>query len=759
MKRILLFILPVLLIVSIAFTVYGVFQVRFEEEKQLDELQRKAKAVNESMALSVRHILANNDIKSANCLVESFQRRERLQGCVIYGKTGQVLAVTERIADWGNAKKPYINDMLLTRMPRGALEKFDNYSAYSYVLPILDDDTNFLGMAEVVYDTSYVLTTLTAIWKRLSITLISLLIVIVMIMLLIQRQIFTLPVIRLTEWFWHFQRGETDASHSIRAEDELGKLASEVEQVALSLRIARKAVSEKASERLEKEELWTQTKLRDVIQARLGDNSLYMVSNREPYMHVINEITGKPECIQPAGGVVTAIDPIMRACGGMWVAHGAGSADRQFVNSKDKLGVPPEDDRYILKRIWLSKEEEEGYYYGFSNEGLWPLCHITHTRPIFRESDWLMYKKVNQKFADSILEELPAKNPFVFIQDYHFTLLAGLIKKQRPDATIALFWHIPWPNPEIFATCPYQEQILEGMLACDLIGFHVQMHCNNFLDTANRLLESRVDTETSKVIRFGKETYIRSFPISVDAANGHEQSSEETKQINDIRKEFDLENTIVAVGVDRLDYTKGITERILAVDRFLEKCPQYKKKFVFVQLAAPSRTHIKRYHDFAGEVDELVEKTNWKHSEGSWKPIIYLKRHFSQEEIRPYYLIADICIVSSLHDGMNLVAKEYVAAKNDSNGILILSRFTGAAKELTQAIQINPYAIEEFADSIKLAVEMPEEERKSRMSHMRNTVKANNVFKWAGSIITEMAALKKKFDNSPYPGLSKKSST
>lgn len=743
MKRMLLFILPVLVIVSIAFTVYGVFQVRYEEEKQLDELQRKAKAVNESMTFSVRNILSNNDIKRAKLLVESFQKRERLQGCVIYDKTGQVVAVTERIADWGNTRKSYINDMLVKKIPRGALERFGNYSAYSYVLPILDDEENFLGISEVVYDTSYVLTTLTGIWKRLSITLISLLIVIVMIMLLIQRQIFTLPVIRLTEWFWHFQRGETNSSHSIKAEDELGKLASEVEQVALSLRIARKVVSEKASERLNKEDLWNQSKLKDIIQARLGDNLLYMVSNREPYMHVINEETGKPECIQPAGGVVTAIDPIMRACGGIWIAHGSGTADRQFVNSKDKLGVPPEDDKYILKRIWLSKEEEEGYYYGFSNEGLWPLCHITHTRPIFREFDWQMYKKVNQRFADSILEELPSSNPFVFIQDYHFTLLAGMIKKKRPDVTIALFWHIPWPNPEVFATCPYQEQILEGMLACDLIGFHVQMHCNNFLDTANRLLESRVDTETSKVIRFGKETYIRPFPISVDDGGEHELSPVEIKQINDIRKEFALENKIVAMGVDRIDYTKGLTERILAVDRFLEKCPQYKKRFVFVQLAAPSRTHIKRYHDFAGEVDELVEKTNWKHSEDNWKPIIYLKRHFSQEEIRPFYLIADICIVSSLHDGMNLVAKEYVAAKSDASGVLILSRFTGAAKELTQAVQVNPYAIEEFADSIKLAIEMPEEERKSRMTQMRNIVKTNNVYRWAGNIITELTALKK----------------
>ncbi|MBM3253579.1 MAG: trehalose-6-phosphate synthase, partial [Candidatus Omnitrophica bacterium] len=524
---------------------------------------------------------------------------------------------------------------------------------------------------------------------------------------------------------------------------ELGKLASEVEQLALGIRVARKTMQEEAQVRIKKEELWTESKLRDLVRARLGENALFVVSNREPYIHMIDEASARPVCTRPASGVVTAIDPILRACGGTWIAHGSGNADRKFVNSKNKLGVPPEDNRYILKRVWLSKEEEDGYYYGFSNEGLWPLCHITHTRPIFREFDWQIYKEVNQKFADSVLEELPAKNPFIFIQDYHFTLLGRMIKQKRPDATIALFWHIPWPNPEVFSICPYQEEILDGMLSCDLIGFHVQYHCNNFLDTANRLLESRVDTEKFSIVRFGKETFIRAFPISVD---GHIDTVIETGQeeINNIKKEFDLENKIVALGVDRIDYTKGIIERILAIDRFLEKYPQYKNRFIFIQLAAPSRTHIKRYHDLMAEIDELIEKKNWKYSDWAWKPIIYLKRHFSPEEIMPYYTLADVCIVSSLHDGMNLVAKEYVASKRDSKGVLILSKFTGAARELTEAVLINPYSIEEFADSIKFAIEMPLEEKRKRMENMRSVITNNNVYRWAGNIITELVSLKKE---------------
>ncbi len=745
MRRILLFILPILIIVAVALTVFGIFQVRFEEEKLFDDLKRKAVSIAESMELSVKQVLLTADTKNANYLVEKFETRERLQGCAIYDKEGKIFTITKRFEDWKNREKPYLRDILENKVPRGEVEKFKEYSIYSYIMPVLDDEGNILGLIEIIYDTSYVFARLAELWRRISITLIALVLLIAIIASLIQRQIFILPVKRLTDWFRHFQKGETDENFPIKEKGELGKLANEVEQVALSLRVARKVVTEKATERIRKEELWTQEKLKDLIHARLGENALFVVSNREPYMHLIDENTGVNSCIRPASGVVTAIDPIMRACGGTWIAHGAGNADKNFVNSKDKLGVPPNDIHYILKRVWLSKEEEEGYYYGFSNEGLWPLCHLTHTRPVFRDADWKMYKAVNQKFVDSVLEELPAKNPFVFIQDYHFTLLPKMIKEKRPDATVALFWHIPWPTPELFSTCPYQEQILEGMLGSDLIGFHVQSHCNNFLDTANRLLESRVDTERFSVVRFGKETFVRAFPISVDGYFDGKSTKIVQDEIEKLKQEYKLEGKLVALGVDRIDYTKGIPEKILAVERFLEKYSQYKGKFVLLQLAAPSRTHIKRYHDLISEIDELVEKINWKYKSDAWKPILYLKKHFSLDEIKPFYTLADMCIVSSLHDGMNLVAKEYVAAKSDLKGVLMLSRFTGAARELKDAMLINPYAIEEFADCIKLAVEIPMEEKKKRMENMRKIISENNVYRWAGNIITELAALKKVY--------------
>ena len=718
--------------------------MRFEEEKLTDDLKRKAKSIAESMELSVRHAFATTDLRNANYLAEKFETRERLQGCAIYDKEGNIIAVTKRFNDWKEKDRPYIKDILANKAPRGELEKFKEYQVYSYILPILDEEGQLLGMVEVIHDTSYVFARLTELWRRISSTLIILVVLIFVISIFLHRQIFALPVQRLTNWFKHFQKGETDQDHPIREKGDLGKLASEVEQVALSLRVARRTISDEAQARLEKEEVWTEVKLRDLVRAKLGENALFVVSNREPYMHVIDEATVITKCMRPASGVVTALHPILCACGGTWLAHGAGNADKKFVNSKDKLGVPPEDNRYILKRIWLNKEEEDGYYYGFSNEGLWPLCHNTHTRPIFRETDWNVYKKVNQKFADSLLEELPVKNPFVFIQDYHFTLLGRMIKEKRPDATIALFWHIPWPTPESFSICPYRKEILDGMLGCDLIGFHVQNHCNNFLDTANRLLESRVDTEKFSVSRLNKETFIRAFPISVNGyMNKETEAPDLEKQIAKIKTEFELDDKIIGVGVDRIDYTKGIVERVLAIDRFFEKYPQYKKKIVFIQMAAPSRVHIKRYHDLMAEIDELIEKKNWKHMDGNWKPIIYLKKHFSADEIIPFYKMADFCLVSSLHDGMNLVAKEYVAAKKDLSGALILSQFTGAARELTDAIQFNPYAIEEFAEAIKTAVKMPIEEKKKRMENMRKVVAENNIYRWAGNIITELTALKK----------------
>jgi trehalose-6-phosphate synthase len=416
------------------------------------------------------------------------------------------------------------------------------------------------------------------------------------------------------------------------------------------------------------------------------------------------------------------------------------------VDAHNRLRVPPEEPRYSLRRVWLTKQEEEGYYYGFSNEGLWPLCHIAHTRPLFRASDWEYYQAVNRKFADAVLEEIEyVRNPVVLLQDYHFALLPRLIKHKRPDARVAIFWHIPWPNPEAFGICPWQRELLDGLLGADLIGFHIQAHCNNFLQSVDRTLESRIDWEHFSVKRLDHLTMVKPFPISVefpDAQVAEEGEMPPYLERSSLLKALSVEAIFMGVGVDRADYTKGILERFLAIERFLEKYPHYQGQFTFVQIGAPSRTHIKRYHDLLAEMESEAERINWRFQTEKWKPIVFLKRHHNHAEIQGYYRAADLCLVTSLHDGMNLVAKEFLVARPDERGVLILSCFTGAARELRDALIVNPYDVDQTAEAIRTALEMEPEEKQIRMQRMRRIVREHNVYRWAGSLIEQLCEVR-----------------
>lgn len=425
---------------------------------------------------------------------------------------------------------------------------------------------------------------------------------------------------------------------------------------------------------------------------------------------------------------------------------GAGEADREVVDSSDKLRVPPEEPAYTLKRVWLTKEEENGYYYGFSNEGLWPLCHITHTRPLFRLEDWVYYQKVNEKFAEALLKEIAdEESPLVLIQDYHLALLPLLVKEKRPDARVAIFWHIPWPNPEAYGICPWRQEILIGMLGADIIGFHIQFHCNNFLDTVDRFLESKIDWEQFSVSRGGHTTLVKPFPISVSFEGGSDKAAamKERESLREtLLKEIDVRAKYLGVGVDRIDYTKGIPERFSAIERFLEKYPEFVGEFTFIELGAPSRTHIKRYRELTTEVEEMADKINWRFQAKGWKPIVFLKAHHGHDAINRFYRTADICMVTSLHDGMNLVAKEFVSSRDDEDGVLILSQFAGASRELKDAIIINPYDIEEMAEAIRTSLTMEASERTERMQRMQALVREHNIYRWAGKLITELARLR-----------------
>jgi trehalose 6-phosphate synthase len=466
-----------------------------------------------------------------------------------------------------------------------------------------------------------------------------------------------------------------------------------------------------------------------------------VVSNREPYVHTLagDEITWR----RPVSGLTEALDPVMRASGGTWVAQGSGDADRKVVDGHDRVNVPPDKPEYTLRRVWLTEDEVAGFYLGFSNGGLWPLCHITFTPPVFNEASWETYRKVNRIFADAIIQETGGRRALVLVQDYHFALLSRYLKERAPDLTIGQFWHIPWPPYEVFRTCPWHEEILDGMLGNDLMGFHTQSFCDNFMESVERSLGAGTDRKKRVIIRQGNTTIVEPFPISVDfdSLSGQAGSGEVEQEMARLRREFDLEGKYLGIGMDRLDYTKGIPERLVALDRFLADNPGYRGKVVFIQAGMPSRTEIGLYREIAQRIEDLMKSINDKYGTDSWRPVVPMTRQLTHVELNALRRLACFCVVSSLHDGMNLVAKEYVSARADGDGVLVLSRFTGAAVELQDALLINPFNIGEFAGKIKEAIEMPETERRRRMKNMRKIVADNNVYRWGASMVSRLMTI------------------
>lgn len=488
---------------------------------------------------------------------------------------------------------------------------------------------------------------------------------------------------------------------------------------------------------------WTKELLRELIETRLGDVKFIVVSNREPHMHRYGE-GGEMECIETTGGLATALRPIMAATKGTWIAHGAGNADRDTVDEHDHLAVPPENPSYTLRRVWLTPEQEEGYYYGFANEGLWPLCHIAFKRPVFRLANWEMYQEVNRLFARAVIEEAAGKPAIIFIQDYHFCLLPRMVKEMGGDKLIvAQFWHIPWPNREMFRTCPWGQELVDGLLGNDLLGFHIRNHCQNFFETVDSTLEAMVDREGWHITRGGHVTSVRPFPISIDfVANEALAASPEVEAAMDKwRRKLRLGEGLLGVGIERLDYTKGIPERLRALDFFIETHPEWHGKFTFVQIAAPSRSHLPEYQAVEDEIEKLVEHVNWRWGRQGWQPVIFLKKQHGTVDMTALHRMCRFFIVNSLHDGMNLVAKEFVASRADNDGVLILSKFTGASRELETALGVNPFSIHETAQAMHHALTMETEERQRRMKSMREKVAAHNVYRWAANILSQLMQL------------------
>jgi trehalose 6-phosphate synthase len=479
---------------------------------------------------------------------------------------------------------------------------------------------------------------------------------------------------------------------------------------------------------------WDAARVRALVEGRLGGAALIVASNREPYLHLEEE--GALRWTRPASGLVTAVDPIMRAVGGIWVAHGAGPGDRKAVDPGGRVDVPPDAPRYLLRRVWLTEEEERGYYYGFANETLWPLCHIAHVRPAFRAADWQLYQAANAHFCRAVLEEAP-REAVVWVHDYHLALLPRMLRTMRPDLRIGHFWHIPWPSAEVFRICPWTPDLLEGLLANDVLGFHIRQHCDNFLDTVAHTLEARVDRERSAVIYRGHETLVRAFPIGVDdeALAAQAAAAGVAREMVRLREQYGLVHERIALGLDRFDYTKGIPERLAAVQRFLTRRPEWAGRFAFIQAGTPSRAQIPAYRSLWRRIQRLVRQINRRHGVDGRAPVLLLEEPLAPTTILALYRLADCLLVTSLHDGMNLVSKEYVAARADGDGVLLLSRFTGAARDLPEALLVNPYDTDEMAEHLAAALAMPDDERRWRMARLRERIRERNVYRWAGEAL------------------------
>jgi trehalose 6-phosphate synthase len=518
---------------------------------------------------------------------------------------------------------------------------------------------------------------------------------------------------------------------------EIGLLGRELQDAIRQLDLSRGSTDGEHTK-------WSVSALRDLMKDELPGAEVIVVSNREPYIH--NRTDHGIELQIPASGLVSALEPVMRACGGTWIAHGSGSADTDTVDAHDRLPVPPGEPNYTLRRVWISDEEQDGYYYGLANEGLWPLCHIAFVRPNFRETDWEAYRVVNERFAEAVAREARSENPIVLLQDYHFALLPSMVRKRLPNATIITFWHIPWPNAETFGICPWKEQIIEGLLGSSILGFHTQFPCNNFIETVDRFVESRIDREHASVTLKGIETFIRPYPISIEWPPAAMEAQRPVSECRaNVRKTLGLDPDVkIGLGIERFDYTKGILDRMRAVDSFLGRCPEWKGRFVFLQVAAPTRSKLASYRALHDEAIRLADEINVRHGAAGYQPINLIVRHHDPKDVFELFRAADICIVSSLHDGMNLVAKEFVASRDDEQGVLILSSFAGASRELSEALIVNPYDSLAMGLEIERALAMPSGEQRERMRYMRELVESRNVYRWAGQMLIDASRLRKK---------------
>ncbi len=754
MRTTLKIVLPLIVSVAAVSLVFAGYQVRTERRSLRGDLSRRTEILSESLQETIEPLLEHGPSKNLQRIVARFGQREHLKGVAVYDADATAIAITAGLPAEFQKAPPTAERAVQRDAGYGEFLTIGSAAAsdgkylgpmHIFALP-LHRDGQAAGTLVLFHDTSYIDDQVERTLRDAFLNAAIQTLLISLLAFVLVRWTFTAPLARTAKWLRTLRTGQTHAPPMAPQGEIFYQLHQEVKHLARDLNAARATAEEEARLRNSNVSIWTAERLRVSLRNKLQEKPLFVVSNREPYLNVYNERTGSVEIIVPASGVVTAIEPVLLACDGTWIAHGSGSADREVSDEHDHQRVPPERPSYTLRRVWLSNEEEKGYYQGFANEGLWPLCHIAHTRPVFRPEDWVHYQRVNRRFADAVLQEMEGtESPIVLVQDYHFALLPRMLKEARPDARVAIFWHIPWPNAEVFGICPWQRELVDGLLGADLIGFHIQTHCNNFLETVDRAVEALTEWDRFAVNRQGHVTRVRPYPISV-AFSETGPAVHETRNAGEERaalcNELGIEGSLLGVGVDRVDYTKGIIERFRGIEHFLDLYPAYQHRFTFVQIGAPSRTEIARYKHFLEEVGAEADRINARFQAGRWKPIVLLSKHHSHEEIGRYYRAASLCLVTSLHDGMNLVAKEFVAAREDERGVLILSTFAGAAHELPDALLVNPYDVQQVAEAIHRALEMTEEEQATRMERMRTNVREHNVYRWAAHLLSDLTEIR-----------------
>jgi len=735
MRQVLLVVGAAVVVVSLVVGFFAMSQANQEELELTSRMQSRSQVLADSLAESIEPAYNTRATSTVQRIIDRFVSSERLAGLSVFDSSGVLVA--------GSSGMPLPADgkIIATAMdsdePGGDFVRRDDGTYYVHAIPIHEDE-RVVGALVLAQNATYIDEGIRGVWKDNIIRWFLQIIVFAVAVFILVRWVFFRSISKMVESLQATRKGSSEID-TAPSSSFFKPLAGEISKVTKSLRQARQSASEEARMRLEKiDSPWTAERLKEFIKAELKGRPIYVITHREPYIHTKTKRGIRFATV--ASGAIAALQSVMEACGGTWLAYGSGDADREVADEDGKIGVPPDEPRYTLKRIWLKEKEAEGHY-RFSVEALYTLCLMTHTRPVFRKEDWTAYRQVNDSFAEAFLAEIKkVSHPIVLVQDYQFTLLPRIIKTARPDAQVLLFMHSPWPHEELFSICPWRKEILDGMLGADVIGFNTQQHCNNFLDTVGAEMESQIDFERFAITKHGHISLIKPFPISTSFTNGGD-ASELTPEHRQIVERLGIRAKHIAIGADRMDFTKGILERFRGVETFLATHPEYLKQFTLLQVAAPNREMFEHYRKYGEAVTQEAERINKKYGTADWRPIVLEKVQYTHEQLTTLYRLAEVCLVTSLHDSMNLVAKEFVAARNDEAGVLVLSRFAGASRDLRRALIVNPYSAEEIADAIYKAMNMSKTEQRQRMKSMRESVKNYNVYRWAAELIKALYQL------------------